>query len=589
MKKRKMAINVFATILFFSIVPFSLADESPLAVTTKQGRTERSFGFDLDMGRSETQFAERSVKVLYGRMQEDTKGWKGGEIARTSYGEIEGLLSPNDIVSWVGIPFAKPPVGDLRWKRPKEPEKWEDVRQAYEFCDQCTQYNEYGDIVGSEDCLYLNVWRPDSDAVDLPVYFWIHGGGNSIGSASYSNYDGSNIAAKNNVVVVSANYRLGPLGWFTHPSLRKDRNGTRINDSGNYGTLDIIMALKWVKENIGSFGGDPNNVTIAGESSGGANVYSLLLSPLAAGLFHKAIVQSGFPWEDSVADGDTSAERVIDALMANDGITREGMKENQIADYLRSKTAEDILSTYTPTPTGMLDANKPDVYNEFCQIFPDGTVLPSDDFISVFWVGQYNQVPIIIGSNEEEQKLNLFPLLLGTPPMPPCDYQDLALFLTETTFGYLTELMANLLSSHQPGEIYVYRFLYGTYRYDPDNNCEPDPEAFNAWSDPRPYFPYHLGLMFGACHTLDIPFFFGNFDNLIFGDEFIYLIFPDYYSGYKLLSDTMMEYTANFAYTGNPGGVDGVIWAPWSTLTAPRILFDADEDEAIVEMVESLD
>jgi len=551
-KKEKISIIVMATIIFIGFVSYSSAGDFPTVVETE-------------------------------------------------YGRIEGLLGPdNDTVSWVGIPFAKPPVGDLRWKRPDDPEKWDGVRQAFEFCDQCTQYNEAWEVVGSEDCLYLNVWRPDSEETDLPVYFWIHGGGNSIGSAIYTSYDGSHMASSNNVVVVSTNYRLGPLGWFTHPSLRKDKKGSQMSDSGNYGTLDIIMALKWVKENIGSFGGNPKNVTIAGESSGGANVFALLLSPLAAGLFHKAIVQSGFPWADSVEAGDESAEDVIDELMASDGISdlKDGMKENQIADYLRSKSAEDILLTYTPGPTGMLDTNKPDAYNEFCHIFTDGTVLPSDDFFPLILSGQYNKVPIIIGSNEEEQKLNLFPSLISGN-MDPCSYQQYALSETEASFGALTNLMANLLSIHQPEEVYVYRFLYGTYRYLPQT-CEPDPNAFNAWSgwfDPNPYDefgPFHLGLAFGACHTLVVPFFFGNFEFLI--EELTPLIFPLDYAGYQLLSDAMMKYTANFAYTGNPGVVDGVTWEPCSVPTVPpplfmdtpanpRILFDADEDEAIIEVV----
>ncbi len=544
MRKRKASIVLIVTVLFFGLTTFSLADEFP-------------------------------------------------SVVKTEYGKIEGFSDANDTVAWLGIPFAKPPVGDSRWNRPKDPEKWSGVLQAFDFCDQCTQYNEYGDIVGSEDCLYLNVWRPDSDEVDLPVYFWIHGGGNSTGSAEsniFASYDGSNMAEKNNVVVVSTNYRLGPLGWFTHPSLRKDKNNTRINDSGNYGTLDIIMALTWVKENIGSFGGDPNNVTIAGESAGGINIYSLMLSPLAAGLFHKAIVESGFVWVDSVEDGDASAERVIDELMANDGILdiKDRMKENQIADYLRSKTAEEILSTYTPNSYlgfGMLEAYN-ETSSEFRQLFQDGAVIPSGDYIALFLSGQYNTVPIIIGSNEEEFKFFYNPLLFGGG-MDPCYYQDLALSMTEMTFGLATDSMAQLLSFLQPDEVYVYRFLYGMYRYDP-LTCEPAEGAFNAWVDPRPYGePFHLGLAFGACHTLDIPFFFGNFE--YFGESLTPWIFPDDYSGYELLSNAMMEYTANFVYTGNPGGVDGVIWEPWSTSTGSRILFDADEDEAIIEMVPDLD
>ena len=294
---------------------------------------------------------------------------KSPTLVKIEDGKVEGIFDNHNTLAWKGIPFAKPPIGDLRWKRPDDPDPWGGVKQTDQFCDQCTQYAGQGtDVIGSEDCLYLNVWRPDSEEIDLPVYLWIHGGGNSIGSAVYTAYDGSKMASNGNLIVVSTNYRLGPLGWFTNPVLRKGKKGTAMSDSGNYGTLDIIMALKWVQQNIEAFGGDPDNVTIAGESAGSMNVHSLLLSPIASGLFHKAIAQSSGPWTDTVADGDESSDRVIDVLMAIDGIDREGMKDNQIADYLRSKTAEEILRTYTPVGLGMLDLLSPSALSQ--KFFP---------------------------------------------------------------------------------------------------------------------------------------------------------------------------------------------------------------------------
>jgi len=159
----------------------------------------------------------------------------------------------------------------------------------------CPQIGSTGEVVGSEDCLYLNVWRPDTTEENLPVFVWIHGGGNSIGTGSQPGYNGANFADRNNAVYVSINYRLGPMGWFTHPALREDEiecavddmaclkeaMAIAINNSGNFGTLDIIKSLEWIKKNIKAFGGDKHNVTIAGESAGAHNVLSLLLSPLA--------------------------------------------------------------------------------------------------------------------------------------------------------------------------------------------------------------------------------------------------------------------------------------------------------------------
>ncbi len=502
-------------------------------------------------------------------------------VIRTEYGRVKGILDDNNILSWKGIPFAKPPVGDLRWKRPEKPDRWDGVKQTVEFCDECTQYAaDAKDIIGSEDCLYLNVWRPNSKKTKLPVYFWIHGGGNSTGTAGLSMYDGSKIAGNGNLIVVTPNYRLGPLGWFTHPVLRKGKKGTAMSDSGNYGTLDIIMALKWVRENIKAFGGDPNNVTIGGESAGAWDVYMLLISPAAEGLFHKAMAQSGVLgfFTNSVADGDASADKKIDALMAIDGISRDGMKDNQIAHYLRSKTDAEILSLYEPGFGGMLDVqDTPEDGDpvEFFMNFRDGAVIHKDGF-EVLVSGDYNKVPIILGNNKEEMKLFMYPYL---PYMFPCAYQ------AATEYFYIepltTDLVAQTLRMNQTG-VYVYRFNYGAYRYDPSNNCEPDPLAFNAWMDLRPWGGPNFALMFGACHMLDVPFFFGNFEflgleNYIFNG----LNFP----GYKLLSDAMMAYVAQFAHTGDPGDAGGVHWTPWeNTATGQRIIFDADKDATLIEM-----
>jgi len=190
----------------------------------------------------------------------------------TTYGIVEGSGS-EDSWAWLGIPFAAPPVGDLRWKAPQVPDSWEGVRDATSPAPDCFQGS------GEEDCLYLDIYRPNSEATDLPVYAWIHGGGNSDGSAPplglFANYA--------NVVVVSIRYRLGPLGFFKHDALS---TGDILDDSGNFGLLDQMMALDWIKNNIQAFGGDPENVTAAGESAGAHDVLAMMISPYAEGLFH---------------------------------------------------------------------------------------------------------------------------------------------------------------------------------------------------------------------------------------------------------------------------------------------------------------
>jgi para-nitrobenzyl esterase len=178
-------------------------------------------------------------------------------------------------LSWKGIPYAKPPVGDLRWKAPQEPEKRSTPLKTVSFCEICPQYTDHDSnpatpavIQGNEDCLYLNIWRPKTRVANLPVYFWIHGGGNSIQWPLLSYTDAAALANKSNMVVVTVNYRLGPMGFFSHPALRTGKKDDETSDSGNFAILDLIQALYWVKANIKGFGGDPENVTIAGESAG---------------------------------------------------------------------------------------------------------------------------------------------------------------------------------------------------------------------------------------------------------------------------------------------------------------------------------
>ena len=221
-----------------------------------------------------------------------------------STGELLGFAPNEKTQAWLGIPFAAPPVGQLRWRPPRPPASWSgprDARKAGSICPQFAgilsgvQRPEPGQIAGSEDCLYLNVYAPRASAEAargrrLPVLFWIHGGGNTVGHGS--DYDGSELAAAYDVVVVTTNYRLGPFGWFRHPALVADAQ-TDEERSGNWGTLDLVRALEWVRDEIPVFGGDPENVTIFGESAGGVDVMSLVFSPRAAGLFQRAISESG--------------------------------------------------------------------------------------------------------------------------------------------------------------------------------------------------------------------------------------------------------------------------------------------------------
>jgi para-nitrobenzyl esterase len=217
-------------------------------------------------------------------------------------GKLDGNTLPSGVRAWLGVPFAAPPVRELRWKAPQPAAKWDDVYHADRFAPMCLQplrnrrMNHYfGSEATSEDCLYLNIWAPSSGD-KLPVIVWIYGGGFNIGSASMANYAGEHLAAKG-VVQVNLAYRVGTLGFFSHPDLTKEGNGA----SGNYGLMDQIAGLQWIKRNIAAFGGDPANVTIMGQSAGSMSVALLQASPAARGLFHRVIGMSGSPFAELLA------------------------------------------------------------------------------------------------------------------------------------------------------------------------------------------------------------------------------------------------------------------------------------------------
>jgi para-nitrobenzyl esterase len=246
------------------------------------------------------------------------------QVVKTGYGKLMGYQESNGSWVWKGVPFATPPLGELRWKAPEDPEHWAGVRDATEPCSECTQrltsrtWITSDPIVGSEDCLFVNIYRPDTDDENLPVYVWLHGGSNVFGSAE--NYDGAALAQRENIVVVVVQYRLGPFGWLSHPAFRDDEN--ELDASGNFGILDQIQALKWVKENIRAFGGNPLRVTVGGESAGALDTLALLISPKASGLFRAAVVESGgtpAATFNTSGTGDPKTNRMIDWLLVDDG------------------------------------------------------------------------------------------------------------------------------------------------------------------------------------------------------------------------------------------------------------------------------
>lgn len=494
--------------------------------------------------------------------------WTGNETPEIRFGALKGFEDKADTWVWKAIPFAKPPVGPLRWKAPRNPDPWEGTREETKFSRLCTQYFTVGtSMIGDEDCLYLNVWRPQTTERDLPVYFWIHGGGNSIGSASVGyDYNGANLANRSNVVVVTTNYRLGPMGWFTHPALRTGNAGDEEDDSGNYGTLDIIKALEWVKDNIKAFGGNPDNVTITGESAGARDVQSLLISHRAKGLFHRAMSQSGGPGSSSQAQGDARVREVILTLLVKDGTVADpdaaeayldGLSLEEVAAYLKSKTSREIQACFPTRFGGMISS--------FPNLFRDGTVLPAAGF-DTFETGAYpNKVPVILGSNKEERKLFLFadPSFIGKDKL----YQIVASYSSDLWKATGVDQVARNLRSHpdQPA-VYAYQFLWGSGG-DTGESVIPEPWGFKL----------------GSCHTLEIPFFFGN--NYINVAMQLLVFTEENRPGREALTEAMMAYLARFARTGDPNEPGSGLpeWKPWSNeQEGPKsILFDVDDNHAL--------
>ncbi len=295
-------------------------------------------------------------------------------------GALRGV-GADGVVSFKGIPYAAPPVGANRFLAPQPVDEWTGVRDAHEYGASCPQPSTRPkgwtlEHAEDEDCLYLNVWTPGADDGRRPVLFWIHGGGYAIGSGSWPLYDGARLARRGDAVVITVNHRLGPFGYLHLAELMGDEVAT----SGNNGNLDLVAALEWVRDNVSAFGGDPDNVTIFGESGGGAKVSNLLAMPAAAGLFHRAAIQSGPGLTAARPDRATGVARaLLDALsLASDDL-----------DGLRAVAADKLVAA---TPDGNRMAYGPVV---------DGAVLPTHP-VKALLDGSAADVPILIGCNRDE-------------------------------------------------------------------------------------------------------------------------------------------------------------------------------------------
>ena len=444
---------------------------------------------------------------------------------------------------WRGLPYARPPVGRLRWRAPAELAPWRGTRDATQFGPTCVQPQPrpggiYYEAIPamSEDCLTLNIWAP-TNARNAPVFVWIHGGALSGGSGRQAMYDGAAMARRG-IIVVSINYRLGILGFLAHPGLSAE---TREGISGNYGLMDQIAALRWINRNIASFGGNPANVTIAGESAGGLSVMYLMAAPQARGLFAKAIMQSAYmvsaPELRTSRYGGPTAEQI--------GIWLMGQLGAPDLESLRATSAEALVAAAARTP-----------YFPFLTV--DGRYVP-DQLVTIFDRGQQAQVPLIAGFNSGEIRS----LRVLAPPPPP----DAATY--EATIRRLYgDLADEFLRLYPAGNLAETVLL-------------PPRDALYGWTAERlaakqtaagtPGFLYYFDHSYPAAdalnlhgfHAAEIPYVFGT----MWSAPPAWPRAPDTPAEHAL-SDAMLGYWTSFARDGVPRAEGQPAWQPYGTTRA---------------------
>jgi para-nitrobenzyl esterase len=503
-----------------------------------------------------------------------------GPIVTTKEGPAQGFIS-NGVAQFLGIPYAAPPVGDLRWRPPKKHEPWTTVLKARSFGSNCPQNQNHifagpANLV-DEDCLFLNVFTPNlSDKARLPVIVWIHGGGNFEGEST--DYDATKLAAQGHTVVVTINYRLGSLGWLAVPAL--DSEGHLF---GNYGLLDQQFALKWVQRNIAQFGGDKNNVTLGGQSAGSFDVEGNLVSPLAAGLFHRAILESLVTEEQSLAAAEASGVTFADQANCN---AANGYTTNaKVAACLRALSVLEVAA----------------ILPNRGSLIGDGTILPlQPDVVSptqpgafylAFQNGTYNHMPIMSGNVEDEANFGLavteynsqhittpgVPWLPGGPQTPYSAAQFAAAIsaypTTVTPFTSPLTVQAYvaahypLISSVPPGPqlsddaLSTDRSICPQRRINRVIATGPSPSPVYAYEfDDRTapfYFPPLLQFESLAYHTADIQYLFPLFH----GGPVPPSVSHSLNNKQMDLSDQLVTAWTNFAWTGNPNGLGNHPWA----------------------------
>ncbi len=477
-------------------------------------------------------------------------------VVAVTTGQLRGALLDRGGAVFKGIPYAQPPTADLRWREPQPLKPWPDVRDATAFGSPCAQNSGARPMANStEDCLYLNVWNAEwPPKTKQPVMLWIHGGGNYGGTASNASSDGESLA-RHGVVLVSINYRLTIFGFFSHPELTKE---SAHHASGNYGLMDQIAALKWVRDNIASFGGDPANVTIFGQSAGAVDANVLMTSPLAKGLFHRAIAESGTVTRNP--DETTLGMTALGALMklksgpvnysdapslAEAEKTGQQLTANRSLKDLRALPTEELLKLVAGPRLSIGPANG---------VVADGWVFPKPP-AQVFASGQEQKIPLLVGNNSRER----------TPPGTPADLAASMHTAVDAMYGPLAPRALALYSAIADPDP-----LYGNpstqWTVDTMYRCPVVAEL--AWhaAAGNPAYEYQFDRAApgreaaGATHGAEVAYVFGRLG-------------ANYAAPDRDLSAAMQQYWTNFAKTGNPNGANLPAWPKFDATARAYIEF----------------
>jgi para-nitrobenzyl esterase len=462
---------------------------------------------------------------------------KGNPIVATTSGKVEGKFE-NGLYVFKGIPYAAPPVGELRWQPPQPVKKWSGIRDAKKFGAIAPQtVMPIGPFVQtqqpqSEDCLFLNVWTPGLDKEKRPVMVWIHGGAFTIGSSSDPMYNSDVLPKRGNIVFVSINYRLGMLGFLR----LKDVTGGKIPATGNEGLMDQVAALKWVKENIAAFGGDPNNVTVFGESAGGMSIGCLMAMPSAKGLFQKGILESGV---GSTAVSLNVANAGAEAFLKAANIKKDDIRALQALTPVQLLEIEKKMMA----PGGGEGAN---VKITVTMPVVDGEIIP-DVPNKMAKQGYSKGIITIIGTNLEEWKL--FAMMMpGADKLDEAQiYQRMSTFIPEENTKNMAAIYrkargkrgeaatsADILSAFQTDQMFRIPALELVEAQQANGQA-----AYNylfTWKSPA------MGGILGACHALEIGFVFGNYNDMFCGSG------PEADKLAKCIQDAWLA----FAHTGDP-------------------------------------